>query len=114
MLANRGKWRVPCWSTVDSMGRTLATFTQLVQQEIASWRRYRRALRAEDQQALDELFAAARRHSAAGAYLARDTPFDVMLLSMMVEQQKQLHRLSRALVDHEDRASLPPSHGLAP
>ena len=96
------------------MGRTLATFTQLVHQEIASWRRYRRALRAEDQQALDELFAAARRHSAAGAYLARDTPFDVMLLSMMVEQQKQLQRLSRTLVDHEDPASLPPSHGMAP
>jgi hypothetical protein len=51
------------------MGRTLTTFTQLVQQEIASWRRYRRALRTEDQQALDELFAAVRRHSAVGAYL---------------------------------------------
>jgi hypothetical protein len=96
------------------MGRTLTTFTQLVQQEIASWRRYRRALRAEDQQALDKLFAAARRHSAAGAYLARDTPFDVMLLSMMVEQQKQLQRLSRALIDHEDHPSLPPSHRVAP
>ena len=42
------------------MGRTLATFTQLVQQEIDSWSRYRRALRREDQQALDVLFAAAR------------------------------------------------------
>ena len=96
------------------MGRTLTTFTQLVQQEIASWRRYRRALRTEDQQALDELFAAARRHSAAGAYLARDAPFDVMLLSMMVEQQKQLQQLSRALTEHEDRAALPPSQGVAP
>lgn len=96
------------------MGRTLATFTQLVQQEIASWRRYRRALRAEDQQALDELFAAARRHSAAGAYLARDAPFEVMLLSMVLEQHKQLQRLARAVADHDARSSLPPSHGVAP
>ncbi len=96
------------------MGRTLTTFTQLVQQEIASWRRYRRALRTEDQQALDELFAAARRHSAAGAYLARDTPFEVMLLSMVLEQQKQLQRLARMVADHDVRSSLSSSRGVAP
>jgi hypothetical protein len=49
------------------MGRTLATFTQLLQQELDSWRRYRRALRREDQQAFDALFAAARYHAPAGA-----------------------------------------------
>lgn len=96
------------------MGRTLTTFTQLVQREIAAWRRYRRALRAEDQQALDDLFAAARRHSAAGAYLARDTPFEVMLLSMLLEHQKQIHRLSHTVADHEFHASASPSHGVAP
>jgi hypothetical protein len=96
------------------MGRTLATFTQLVQQEIATWKRYRRALRAEDQQALDELFAAARRQSAAGAYLARDTPFDVMLLSMVVEQQKQIQRLQRTLTGRDARSSLPSPHGVDP
>lgn len=96
------------------MGRTLTTFTQLVHQEIASWRRYRRALRTEDQQALDELFAAARRHSVAGAYLARDTPFEVMLLSMVLEQQKQLQHLARRIADHDVQSSIPPSHGVAP
>ena len=49
-----------CLEPVVAMGRTLATFTQLIQLEIDSWRRYRRALRREDQQALDALFAAAR------------------------------------------------------
>ena len=96
------------------MGRTLATFTQLVQQEIASWRRYRRAIRIEDQQALDELFAAARRHSAAGAYLARDTPFDAMLLSMLLEHQKHIQRLSRAVADRNPDVSVSPSRGVAP
>ncbi len=96
------------------MGRTLATFTQLVQQEIAGWRRYRRALRAEDQQALDELFAAARRHSAAGSYQARDTPFETMLLSMLLEQQKQIQRITRAIADRNSHVSVPPSHGVAP
>lgn len=96
------------------MGRTLATFTQLVQQEIASWRRYRRALRAEDQQALDELFAAARKHSAAGAYQARDTPFEVMLLSMLIEHHKQIQRISHTVADYDSHDSASPSRGVAP
>lgn len=96
------------------MGRTLITFTQLVRQEIESWNRYRRALRSEDQQALDALFAAARRHSAAGAYLARETPFDVMLLSMLIEQQKQIEILQRKVADLERRILPDPSDGVAP
>jgi hypothetical protein len=96
-----------------NMGRTLATFTQLVWQEMESWRRYRRALRAEDQQALDLLFAAARKHSAAGAYLARETPFEVMLVSMLLEQQQQLLRLQQRVRDLETTLPKPP-HGVAP
>jgi hypothetical protein len=85
------------------MGRTLATFTQLVQQEIDSWSRYRRALRHEDQQALDALFAAARHHAPAGAYLARETPFEVMLLSMLIEQSKDVMTLQQKVTTLEAR-----------
>ena len=85
------------------MGRTLATFTQLVQQEIDSWSRYRRALRREDQQALDVLFAAARHHASAGGYLARETPFEVMLLSMLIEQQKHVVILQQKVMILETR-----------
>src|SRR2546422_752609 len=96
------------------MGRTLTTFTQLVRQEIESWNRYRRALRQEDQQALDALFAAARCHAAAGAYLARETPFDVMLLSMLLEQQKQIEALHREVNELEARLLPTPPGRLAP
>ena len=97
------------------MGRTLATFTQLIRQEIDSWRRYRRALRQEDQAVLDALFAAARRHSAAGAYLAREAPFDVILMSMLLEEHKQLLALQQKVSDLEVRRLLDhPPDGVAP
>lgn len=96
------------------MGRTLATFTQLVQQEMDSWRRYRRALRCEDQQALDALFAAARHHAPAGAYLARETPFDVMLVSMLLEQQKVLLTLQQKVTALETRLLDDQTPGVAP
>jgi transposase len=96
------------------MGRTLATFTQLIQREIDAWSRYRRALRREDQAVLDALFAAARRHSAAGAYLARETPFEVMLLSMLIEEHKSIETLRRQLLDLERLLSHHPGDGVAP
>jgi hypothetical protein len=95
------------------MGRTLATFTQLVQQEIDSWSRYRRALRREDQQAFDALFAAARHHAPAGAYLARETPFEVMLLSMLIEQQKHVVILQQKVTILETRLLHDQTQGMA-
>ena len=95
------------------MGRTLATFTQLVQQEIDSWSRYRRALRREDQEALDVLFAAARHHTSAGAYLARETPFEVMLLSMLIEQQKHVVMLQQKVMILETRMLHDSTQGVA-
>jgi hypothetical protein len=95
------------------MGRTLATFTQLVQQEIDSWSRYRRALRREDQQAFDALFAAARHHTPAGAYLARETPFEVMLLSMLIEQQKHMVTLQQKVTILETRLPHDQTPGMA-
>jgi len=96
------------------MGRTLATFTQLVQQEIDLWSRYRRALRHEDQQALDVLFAAARQHASTGAYLVRETPFEVMLLSMLIEQQKHVVTLQQKVMTLESRMLHDATHGVAP
>jgi len=95
------------------MGRTLATFTQLIQQELDSWRRYRRALRREDQQAFDALFAAARHHAPAGAYLARDMPFEAMLLSMLIEQHKHIMALQQKVTTLETRLLHDSNPGMA-
>ncbi|HUJ77213.1 MAG TPA: hypothetical protein VL359_20275, partial [bacterium] len=60
--------------------------------------RFRRALRRSDQVALDDLFAAARQHLAAAAYAAHALPFETFLLSMLLEEHKEVIRL-RHLVE---------------
>lgn len=102
-----------CLEPVVAMGRTLATFTQLIHLEIDSWRRYRRALRREDQQALDALFAAARHHASAGAYLARNSPFEAMLLSMLIEQHKHAMALQQKVASLETRLRHDSDPGMA-
>ena len=79
------------------MGRTLPSITQAFIQEQEAFGRFRRALRRADQLALDDLFAAARQHLSAAAYASHALPMETFLLSMLLEQHKELLRLQREL-----------------
>lgn len=75
------------------MGRTLPSATQVFMQEEAAFARFRRALRRSDQLALDDLFTAARQHLAAAQYASHALPFEVFLLSMLLEEHKEVMRM---------------------
>jgi len=79
------------------MGRTLPSITQAFLQEQQSLARFRRALRREDQRALDDLLGSSRQHLAAAAYASHLLPFEVMLLAMLVEQHKQVLHLQQEI-----------------
>lgn len=79
------------------MGRTTQTMTQLVAQEEVYWAPFRRALRKEDQIVFDRLFAAARHHTAPAHYASHSTPFDSILLSMVLEVMKAVEALQKRL-----------------
>lgn len=75
------------------MGRTIPSANQYLIQEQDAFSRFRRALRRSDQLILDELFSAARKHAAAQSYAAHALPFEVALLSMLLEEHKEVTRL---------------------
>jgi hypothetical protein len=75
------------------MGRTLPSSTQVFLQEEQAFARFRRALRRADQTALDDLFMSARQHLAAAQYAAHALPFEVFLLSMLLEEHKKVMKL---------------------
>jgi hypothetical protein len=79
------------------MGRTLPSITQAFLAEQESLGRFRRALRREDQLALDDLLASARHHLAAAAYASHLLPFETLLLAMLVEEHKRVLDLQRQL-----------------
>jgi len=77
------------------MGRTVPTFTMVLQQEMESWGKYRRGLRREDQELFDDLFRAARMQLASSAYAARPIPFESIAMSMLLAQQALIRELGR-------------------
>lgn len=79
------------------MGRTVLSFTRELYREEESWKPFRRALRKEDRELFDELFAAARYHTAACTCAGRPVPFEAILMSILVEERRAVRDLSRRL-----------------
>ncbi|MEA3351015.1 MAG: hypothetical protein U9Q82_10370 [Chloroflexota bacterium] len=79
------------------MGRTISSITQAFLEEKAAFARFRRALRREDQLALDDLFAKAQNHLTAASYASHALPFETFLLAMLLEEHKDVIRLQRQI-----------------
>jgi hypothetical protein len=79
------------------MGRTVLPFSQALEREYEDWKKFRRALRREDQQVLDRLFDRARIHVQAGSYASRPWPLETILVSILLEQEKGLADLRAEL-----------------
>lgn len=79
------------------MGNVTPTITDILHTEEANLARFRRALRREDQLVFDDLFVAAYKHRAAAAYAGHLLPFETFLLSMQIEDHKEVMFLRREL-----------------
>jgi hypothetical protein len=69
----------------------------VIQQEMESWGKFRRGLRREDQEALDELFRAARLQLAGSAYAARPIPFESIAMCMLLAQHRIIADLQQRM-----------------
>lgn len=91
------------------MGRTVLPYSHIWEEERERWRKFRRALRKEDQEHLDRLFESARLHLQAGVYAANPWPLESMLMAMLLEHQRGLHDLEKRLgrIESGDEANEP-------
>lgn len=79
------------------MGRTVLPFSQVLEQEYGEWKKFRRALRQEDQEAFDRLFERAKLHVQAAAYASPPWPLEAILLAICLEHEKLLTHLQAEL-----------------
>ena len=85
------------------MERTVLPFSQVLDQEVQEWKKFRRALRMEDQQFLDRFFEKVMLHVQVGVSVSRPWPFATILISILVEQEKALVELRSKLKMQEEQ-----------
>ena len=79
------------------MGRTVPTQRQTLESILRNWQAFRRALRGKDREAFDRLLDRARQHTSASSYAALSDPVEGVLLSILLEQEKEIERLREEL-----------------
>lgn len=79
------------------MGRTVESYRMALEDEISRWKGFAKALRAEDREAFDALMDAFRLLASAGSNATQPILFEPMVMSILLFQQKKLHRLEKAL-----------------
>lgn len=75
------------------MGRTLPTYRMTLESIIQSWADFRRALPKEDREAFDQMVNRARMHASASTYAAFSDPVEGAILSILLEQEKEIRRM---------------------
>ena len=91
------------------MGRTVAAYSWQLEKVRDRFRKFRVSLRREDQHLFDDLMLYAKLHVQAGVMAAFPNPSDPVMLSILIEQQRQLSRMKRELQRLKD--SLKSSEG---
>jgi N12 class adenine-specific DNA methylase len=65
-----------------------------VEQELQKWKEFRRGLRAEEQDILDELLDAVRKHADAGSLVCSSSISEIAVMSILVELTKEFKKLA--------------------
>ncbi|MHA1798804.1 MAG: hypothetical protein ACTSVY_10210 [Candidatus Helarchaeota archaeon] len=82
------------------MGRTIPTFRMLLEREISLWVDFRRALRDDEREHFDALMDIARLKSDAGSNVTRPMISEIIFMSILVAQQKEISKLKKMLECH--------------
>ena len=85
------------------MGRTVPSFRPALEHEIESWKDFKRALRAEDQEIFHKLMNFARIHSDAGSLSARPMLSEILFMSFAIEQEKKVEILEKRVKELEEK-----------
>jgi hypothetical protein len=88
------------------MGKTVESYRMALEDEIRRWNDFAKALRTEDREAFEALMDACRLFASAGSNATQPILFEPMVMSVLLYQQKKLHRLEKAL-DAIRRSSQP-------
>lgn len=87
------------------MGRTNPTYRDTLRSIEERWGPYRRTLRRRDQPRFDQLFVYARNHADAAGMLNHENRLAPLLVSIAIEQERQIDELEARITELENRTS---------
>jgi len=85
----------------------VVSYRQALEGEIAKWDGFRKALRAKDAEAFDNMMNACRMNASAGSMATRPILFEAMVMSILLNQEKSIAEIKEKLERIEKRLQQP-------
>jgi len=79
------------------MGRTVPSFRIALEQEIGTWKHYRRTLSSGSRETLEDLFNAARSYCSASSNAVRPVRFEGLFMALAFDHEVRLESLAREI-----------------
>lgn len=86
-----------------TMGRTLASYRMVLENERKNWNIFKKILRGKDPQYFNELWNHAFQLADAASVNTRPLPFENILMSMLLGQQREIHGLQKRIKQLESK-----------
>lgn len=86
----------------EDMGRTIPSYRNQLEGIVEELAVYRRALRGEDKIAFDDIMNKARQHASSCTLLPLFDPVDCLLLSIILEQEKEIRSLKEYIIKEKN------------
>jgi len=79
------------------LGRTVPSYRQALETEIARWEGFRKALRGKELEAFDRMMNACRAYASAGGMATRPVLTEAMFMCILLSQQKEIMEIKESL-----------------
>ncbi|MFQ6010648.1 MAG: hypothetical protein ACE5KG_00540 [Nitrososphaerales archaeon] len=79
------------------MGRTIPAFRIALEEEIVTWKDYRRALSRRSRKSLEDLLNSARNYCAASSHAVRPVRFQGMFMAIALDHEVKLEDITREI-----------------
>ncbi len=79
------------------MGRTVPSYRQALEAEIAGWEGFRKALRGRDLEAFNQMMNACRAYASAGGMATRPVLSEAMFMCILLSLQKEIMEIKENL-----------------
>ena len=87
------------------MGRTNQTYRNRLENFKKRFKPFKKALRSEDKKFLESIWEKAFYHASASSYMNPRDPAAAAIVSIQVEQEKEIHRLKRRVDELDKKCS---------
>lgn len=79
------------------MGRTVPTFREILEKEKKKWREFKKSLKKSERKNFEKLLEDCELHVSASSQVKSPNPFREMILSILLEQEKEIESIKKKL-----------------